>query len=362
MIAFLCIESGGFVMRFLIRFLTRLANFVTGRRNDQRLREEMADHLAQQTAENLRAGMTRAESRRQAALKFGAVGAVREHYQAERGLPFLEALWQDLHYAMRSFAKTPGLTALIVLSLAIGIGANTAIFSVTSTLLLKPLPYPDPDRLAILWLRSPGIGIPQDWPSPGQYHDIVTQNHVFADTALAFGDNYTLTEHSTAVKVDGIKATSSLLPMLGAKPMLGRIFLPEEDLPGKPVTVVLTYGFWQREFAGDPSIVGRAITLDGQPHTVVGVLSPGFRLNHEVIPTIAGIDKPDLFMPPTDEARKPDNYGSENYNIVARLKPGVTMKQAQSDIDVIAARLRELKHRDRSFTISVVPLTRAGSR
>jgi predicted permease len=344
-------------MKLLTRFLTRLANFVTGTRDDQRLREEMEEHLALQTAENLRAGMAPAEARRQAALKFGAVGAIGEGYHAEQGLPFLEDLLQDLRYAMRSFAKTPGLTVLIVLSLGIGIGANTAIFSVTSTLLLKPLPYPAPDRLAILWLRSPGIGIPQDWPSPGQYNDIVTQNHVFEDTALATGGNFTLTEHATAMKVDGIQATSSLLPMLGARPMLGRIFLPEEDQPGKPETVVLTYGLWQREFAGDPNIVGRAITLDGQPHTVVGVLSSNFRLNHEVIPTIAGIDKPELFMPVPDEARKPGNYGPENYNILARLKPGVTFQQAQSDIDVIAARLREEKHRDRSFTISVVSLT-----
>jgi predicted permease len=144
--------------------------------------------------------------------------------------------------------------------------------------------------------------------------------------------------------------------MLGAKPILGRIFLPEEDQPGKPETVVITYGFWQREFAGDPNVVGRSITLDGHPHAIVGVLSPSFHLNHEVIPTIAGIDKPELFMPPLEEAKDPTNYGSENYNILARLKPGVTMQQAQSDIDIIAARLRQEKHRDRSFTISVVPL------
>ena len=344
-------------MRSLNRFLKRLTNFLTRRRDDQRLREEIKEHLALQTEENLRTGMLPAEARRQAALKFGAVAAIREEYHAERGIPFLEDLLQDLHYAMRSFAKTPGLTALIVLSLAIGIGANTAIFSVTSTLLLKPLPYPSPDRLAILWLRSPGIGIPQDWPSPGQYHDIVTQNHVFEDAALVSGGSFTLTVRSTAMKVDGIQATSSLLPMLGAKPMLGRVLLPEEDQPGKPETMVLTYGFWQREFAGDKNIVGRAITLDGKPHTVVGVLSPDFRLNHEVIPTIDGIEKPDFFMPPADDAKDAGNYGSENYNILARLKPGTTMQQAQSDIDVIAARLREQKHRDRSFTISVVPLT-----
>ena len=337
--------------------LYRLRALIHRLEMDAEVDDELRDHIERETEKYRRAGLTPNEAVRRAHLALGGSEQVKQRSRDSRGTKFVEDMLQDLRYATRSFARTPGLTALIVLSLAIGIGANTAIFSVTSTLLLKPLPYPAPDQIAILWLRSPGIGIPQDWPSPGQYHDIVTQNHVFEDTALAAGGNYTLTERSTAMKVDGIQATSSLLPMLGAKPMLGRIFLPEEDQPGKPETVVLTYGFWQREFASDPNIVGRVITLDEHPHTVVGVLSPGFRLNHEVIPTIAGIDKPDFFMPPPDEARKPDNYGREVYNILARLKPGVTIQQAQSDIDLIAARLREEKHRDRSFTISVVPLT-----
>jgi len=336
--------------------LYRLRALFHRREMDAEVDEELRDHLEREAEKYRCAGFTPNEAVRRAHLALGGSEQVKQQSRDSRGTKFVEDLLQDLRYAMRSFAKTPSLTALIILSLAIGIGANTAIFSITNTLLLKPLPYPAPDRIAILWLRSPGIGIPQDWPSPGQYHDIVTQNHVFQDTALAIGDNFTLTERSKAMKVDGIQATSSLLPMLGAKPMLGRIFLPEEDQPGKPETVVLTYGFWQRVFASDPNIVGRVITLDGHPHTVVGVLSPGFRLNHEVIPTVAGIDKPEIFMPPPDEAKNPNNYGSENYNILARLKSGVTMKQAQSDIDVIAARLREEKHRDRSFTISVVPL------
>ena len=336
--------------------LYRLRALIHRREMDAEVDDELRDHIERETEKYRRAGLTPNEAVRRAHLALGGSEQVKQQSRDSRGTKFVEDLLQDLHYAMRSFAKTPVLTALIVLSLAIGIGANTAIFSITSTLLLKPLPYPASDRLAILWLRSPGIGVPQDWPSPGQYHDIVTQNHVFQDTALALGDNFILTERTNALKVDGIHATSSLFPMLGAKPMLGRLFLPEEDQPGKPATVVLTYGFWQREFASDPNIVGRAITLDGHPHTVVGVLSPGFRLNHEVIPTVAGTDKPDIFMPPPDEAKDPSNYGSENYNILARLKPGVTMKQAQSDIDVIAARLRREKHRDRSFTISVVPL------
>jgi predicted permease len=336
--------------------LYRLRALIHRREMDAEVDDELRDHIEQETEKYRRAGFTPNEAVRRAHLALGRSEQVKQQSRDSRGTKFVEDLLQDLRYAMRSFAKTPGLTTLIVLSLAIGIGANTAIFSVTSTLLLKPLPYPAPDRIAILWLRSPGIGIPQDWPSPGQYHDIVTQNHVFQDTALAFGDTFTFTHRSKAMKVDGIHATSSLLPILGAKPMLGRIFLPEEDQRGKPETVVLTYGFWQREFASDPNIYAPHNTLNGAPHTVVGVLSPGFRLNHEVIPTIAGIDKPDFFMPPLEEAKDPNNYGSENYNILARLKPGVTMKQAQADIDVIAARLRREKHRDRSFTISVVPL------
>ena len=336
--------------------LYRLRALIHRGEMDAEVDDELRDHIEREAEKYRGAGLTPDEAVRRARLALGGSEQVKQQSRDSSGTKFVEDLLQDLRYAMRSFAKTPGLTALIVLSLAIGIGANTAIFSVTSTLLLKPLPYPSPDRIAILWLRSPGIGIPQDWPSPGQYHDIVTQNHVFEDTALAGGGNFTLTEGTKAKKVDGIQATSSLLSMLGAKPMLGRIFLPEEDQPGKPETVVLTYGFWQREFASDPNIVGRAITLDGNPHTVIGVLSPDFRLNHEVLPTISGIDKPEFFMPPPDEAKKPDNYGSENYNILARVRPGVTMKQAQSDIDVIADRHRREKHRDRSFTISVVPL------
>jgi predicted permease len=268
-----------------------------------------------------------------------------------------QMLIQDLRYSARMLMKNPGVTLVIVLSLAIGVGANTALFSVTNTLLLKPLPYAHPERLAILWLRSPGIGIPQDWPSPGQYHDIRTQNQVFDETAIAIGGGYTLSGSSKAVKVDGIEASSSLLSMLGVKPMLGRIFTADEDRPGKPDTAVLSYGLWKEYFGGDPALVGRSITLDGKPRTVVGVLPREFRLSHEVIPVIGGIDKAQIFMPLPMDAKEELNYGPENYNVLARLKPGVTIGQAQADISIIAARLREEKHRDRTFTISVVSLT-----
>src|ERR1700681_184649 len=124
---------------------------------------------------------------------------------------------QDLRYALRMLRKMHSLTAVIILSLAIGIGANTALFSVAGTLLLRPLPYPQPDRLAILWLRSPGIGIPQDWPSPGQYIDIQTQNHVFEETAIAIGNTFTLLGRQQPERVEGIRTSSGMFHLLGAR-------------------------------------------------------------------------------------------------------------------------------------------------
>src|ERR1700691_1724300 len=152
----------------------------------------------------------------------------------------------DLRYADRALARSGGLTAVIVLSLALGIGANTAIFSVGDALFLKPLPYPEADRLTVLWLRSPGIGIPQDWPSPGQYIDIVTQNHSFSEVAISQGRNLTVAGLENPERVDGLLTSSNLFRMLGAKPLYGRLLLPEDDVPGKPQVAILSYGIWQR--------------------------------------------------------------------------------------------------------------------
>src|SRR5580658_5616350 len=193
------------------------------------LDQELRYHLDREAEKYRGMGLSPDDATRRARMALGGPEQVRQQCREARGTKLLEDLAQDLRYGLRMLWKNPRLTSMIVLSLAIGIGANTAIFSVTNTLLLKPLPYPNADRLAILWLRSPGIGIPQDWPSPGQYHDIKTQNHVFDETAIAIGEGYTLTGTSKAIKVDGIEASSSLLPMLGVKPMLGRIFTADED-------------------------------------------------------------------------------------------------------------------------------------
>ncbi len=149
---------------------------------------------------------------------------------------------------LRTMRKTPGLTLVIVLSLAIGIGANTAIFSVVNALLLKPLPYPQSDRLVELWLRSPGLGIPRDWPSPGQYTDIVTQNHSFETVSISQGGNRTLTGLERPERVGVLRTSSNLFSLLGAKPLLGRLFTPSEDVPGGADVAILSHECWQRLF------------------------------------------------------------------------------------------------------------------
>ncbi|HTW81861.1 MAG TPA: ABC transporter permease [Terracidiphilus sp.] len=323
---------------------------------DAEMDEELAYHLERESEKYRRQGSSPDEAIRLARLSLRGVEQTRQRCREARGIKNLEILGRDLRYGLRMLRKNPGVTFLILLSLAIGIGANTALFTVTNTLLLKPLPYPHPDRLALLWLRSPGIGIPQDWPSPGQYHDIRTQNHVFDQTAILIDDSFALGGMTRAMKVDAIEASSSFLPMLGAKPLLGRVFLPAEDRQGSGDNVVLTYGFWKDVFGGDPKILGRSLQLNGKARTVVGVLRPEFRLNREAIPTIGGIDKPQIFLPLPMDSGDETNYGPEDYNILTQLKPGVTVQEAQADIDRIATRLRIEKHRDPSFTISVVPL------
>ena len=268
----------------------------------------------------------------------------------------MHSVLSDLRYALRTLRKTPGLTLVIVLSLAIGIGANTGIFSVVNALMLKPLPYPHAERLVALWLRSPGLGIPRDWPSPGQYIDILTQNRSFDALSISQGGSQTLSGRERPERVEILRTSSNLFGLLGAKPLMGRLLLPSEDAPGGADVALLSHECWQRLFAGDPHVIGRTIVMNGKSFSVVGVLQPDFLLNREVMPTVGGIASMDVFVRLPLGADAVRKRGDENYNLMARLKPGVTPERAQADIDVIARRIREADHRDPSFTISVVPL------
>ncbi|MGB2591203.1 MAG: ABC transporter permease [Candidatus Acidiferrum sp.] len=263
---------------------------------------------------------------------------------------------QDLRYALRMLRKNLMLTVVIVASLAIGIGANSAIFSVVDALLLRPLPYPHADRLAAVWLHSPAIGIFRDWPSPGEYIDLQNENHSFDQMALAQSRTFILRGRQQPEQLNGALVQSSLLEMLGAKPLLGRLLLPEEDKPGKARVVILTENVWRRLFDADPGIVGKTIVLNGNPAIVAGVLQHSFQLNAEVMPSEVPMDKMDLFLPLPLDAGAEKNRGDENYNVMVRLKPGVSLKQAQADIDVIASRIREKDKRGASFGMHVVGL------
>src|SRR5580704_13545244 len=268
----------------------------------------------------------------------------------------MQTFLKDVQYALRMLRKNFLMTAVIVASLAIGIGANSAIFSVVNALLLRPLPYPHPERLAAVWLHSPAIGILRDWPSPGEYIDVQNENHSFEEMALAQSRTFVLTGRELPERIFGARTQSSLLEMLGAKPLLGRLLLPEDDKPGKADVAILSARIWRRLFNADAGIVGKTIVLNGNPFVVAGVLQGGFMLNGEVMHAEFAMDKADIFAPLPLGADAVKNRGDENYNIMVRLKPGVSVKQAQADIEVIASRIREKDKRGASFGMHVVGL------
>ena len=267
---------------------------------------------------------------------------------------------QDLRFAIRAFVLNPGFTAAAVLSIAIGVGANSAIFSVASALLLRPLPYTDASRLAILWNRSPGLGIAEDWFSTAQFFDIRHGHRGFEDVAIAIGGNYNLTGDGEPERIGTVRVSSNLLPMLGARPALGRLFTPEEDVTGGAGVAVLNHGTWVRRYGGDPKVIGRSITLNGQPFQVVGVLPASFSLPREVLPTLGGAENAEvlLHLPLAADAATVRNR--EDYNIVGKLKPGVGFAEAQAEMDAITTRLRH-EHPDfypanGGLTFDIVPL------
>ncbi len=269
-------------------------------------------------------------------------------------------LARDLRYAFRAFARNPLFTAAAVLSLALGIGANTSTFSIASALLLRPLPYPEADRLEILWNRSPGLGITQDWFSTAQYFDIKSSHHGFDQLAIAIGGNFNLTGQGEPERVGAVRVSSNLLPMLGARAVLGRLFVAADDSEDAAASAVLTHGMWMRLYGGNPRIIGQSIVLNGLPYEVVGVLPQTFSLPREVLPTLYGSEQPELFLPLPLSATAPRVRTHEDYNLIGKLKPGVSLRQAQAEMDTITARLRhdypDAYPPNGGLTFGIVPL------
>jgi predicted permease len=266
----------------------------------------------------------------------------------------------DLRDALRGFAGHRGFLAAAVLSLALGVGANTAIFSVASALLLRPLPYPQSDRLVILWNRSPGLGITEDWFSSGQYLDIKNAGSGLEQVAIAYGANENLTGDGEPERIATVRVSSNLLPMLGVTPAVGRLFTEEEDRQTPANTAMLGYGTWVRRYGADPKVIGRKFELNGRPFEIIGVLPESFSLPHEVLPTLGNAADADLVIPFPLAPNAAQTRNREDYNIIAQLKPGATIEQVQREMDTLTARLRQdfpaFYPPNGNLTFAVVPL------
>jgi putative ABC transport system permease protein len=269
-------------------------------------------------------------------------------------------LRMDLRDALRSIAKHPGFAAAAVVSLAVGVGANSAIFSVANALLLRPLPYPNPGQLVILWNRSPGLGITQDWFSTAQYFDVRNAPTSLAQVAIAYGANETIAGDGEPERISTLRVSSNLLPMFGAQPILGRLFTPDEDAQTPSATAVLGYGTWVRRYGSDRNIVGRRIELNGRPFQIVGVLPQSFSLPHEVLPTLGNAGDADIVIPLPLAPAAAQARNREDYNIVGRLKPGRTTDDLQRELDALTWRLRrdfpDFYPPNGGLTFGVVPL------
>lgn len=263
----------------------------------------------------------------------------------------MQSLWQDLRFGARMLLKRPGFTAVAVLILALGIGANSAIFSVINGVILRPLDYADPDRLVVVWEKIKQTD--QLELAPDDYFDYRDSAQFIEHLAASDRRNYNLTGGDDPVRIEGAAVTASLFPALGVAPALGRTFSPEEDRAGADPVVVLSYGLWQRRFGGDPKIIGRAISLSGAAHTVIGVMPASFQFPPSQAQS--GVVRSELWTPRRLETETGRN--SHSLFVVGRLKPGVTMAQAKAGIETIAAR-RQQTSRDthESIGANTLPL------
>ncbi len=245
---------------------------------DRELDAELRSYLDLLTEEKIKAGISPEQARRQARIELGGMEQVKIKVREVRFGTTLETVWQDVRYGLRMLRKNPGFTTVAVLTLALGIGANTAIFSVVNAVLLRPFPYQDPDRLVIVWETQLQGGLPFMFASPPTYADWREQNRVFEEVAAFTDRPFFLEGKEEVARVHGAEVSASLFPLLGVQPLLGRTFSSEEDTPGGPRAVVLGQSLWERRFGGDPGIVGRVVTINEEGRTVIGVM-PAARLS-----------------------------------------------------------------------------------
>jgi predicted permease len=334
-------------MRAIRAFLLRLGGLFHKGRRDREMAEEIESNLQFHIEDNLRAGMSPEEARREAILKFGGVESAKEAYRDRRGLPMLEDLAQDTRYALRMLRTHKGFSLAAVITIALGIGANTAMFSFLDAAILKPLGYRDPERLVMIWHQSPQGTTSH--PSPPTFFEWRAQNQVFSHLSgySLLNDNLNLTGRGEPEKIHSQFVSANYFDMMGAQVVLGRAFNADEDQIGRERVVILSHRFWQRRFGADPKALGESITLNDKPYTVIGVLPATgvFARNR------AEVWLP-MAIPP--EQNRPDRAFFLAYG---RLKPGVTLEQARAEMNRIAAVMDQQGPPDRQGSpILVEPL------
>jgi len=320
-------------MRALNRLFTRLLNFTASRRAGERLREEIESHIAAQTEENIRAGMTPQEARRHARLKFGAVEAIREDYHAEEGLPFVENLLLDVRYAVRVLGKSPAFTVVALLTLMLGIGANVVVFGVVNEVLLHPLAVSDPQNLYQLRHKQWTIGrlLTTSYPA---FEDFRQRNTAFSGMAGVYGYSAARLSWGNAVMhVHGDAVTGNYFDLLGVQPQVGRFFhAVDEHGPDSAPYVVLSDALWRRAFQADRGIVGSTVDLNKHPFTVVGVTPAKFHGAERFV-------WPDYWVPFVNGGLTLQSRTIINVTVLGRLKPGVTPQWAADNLNAISAQL-----------------------
>jgi len=300
---------------------------------DEERERELHTYLEIETDENVARGMTPEEARYAARRKLGNPTQIREEIYRMNSLTFIESLWQDVRCGLRMLRKNAGFAVVAILTLALGIGANTAIFSVIHAVLLNPLPYNDPDRIVLVVESNPSRGFPQFSVSPPNYVDWKKESTAFENMASIARGDFDYTGGAEPERLSGARVASSFFAVMGATPAIGRTLLPEDDVLGKASVVVLSYGLWMRHFGSDPQVVGKSLTLDGQPYRVVGVMQNGFQFPRGV----------DLWLPSEfdADALSPGARGAHYLRVMARLKPNVSIDKAQAEMVGISKRLEQ---------------------
>jgi predicted permease len=309
---------------------------------DQERARELEAYLEAETDENIARGMPPVEARYAAHRKLGNTALIREEIYHMNSLGWLETLWQDLRYALRQLRRNPGFTVAAILTLAMGIGTTTALFTVVYSVLLKPLPFKDPARLLRLYEHSDDK-FPYNSNAAGVFAEWKKQSHSFSDLALLGGGQYNLSSAGGQLpeKVNAAECSWNLFPMLGVEPALGRSFTAVDDQPSAPATVVLSWGLWKRRFGGDPYILGQRVHLDAKSYVVLGVMPPGFAFPDHA----TQLWTPVYHEESPQEMEAPDSH---DFAAIGRLKPGVNAEEATAELTVIVRRLHDT-HPDNAF-------------